>query len=148
MKKLNRQIFVELKATDEVIKDLGYENIADKVIRKKEITFNKFTDNPEYTKEVDVTHKSFNFSSYEDVKERLQFLNKHSIYYVHISDDNEDPFQRKTFGKIFAINENGIQLNSFLDRYIEKEKRVYEVVRTKVGAKNKLKRVHYWGNEI
>ncbi len=148
MKKLNRTIFIELKATDEVIEDLGYKNIADKVIRKKEITFNKFTDNPEYKKEVLVTHKSFNFNSYEDVKERLQFLNKHSIYYVHISDDNENPFQSKTFGKIFAINENGIELNSFLDRYIEKEKRVFEVERTQFGAKNELKRVHYWGREI
>ena len=78
----------------------------------------------------------------------LQFLNKYAIYYVHITDDNENPFQSKTFGKIFTITEKGIQLNSFLDRYIEKEKRVYEVERTQVGAKNELKRVHYWGNEI
>ncbi len=148
MKKLNRKIFVELKATDEVIKDLGYENIADKVIRKKEITFNKFTDNPEYKKEVLVTHKTFNFSSYEDIKDRLQFLNEHAIYYVHITDDNENSFQSKTFGKIFATTEKGIQLNSFLDRYIEKEKRGFEVERTQVGAKNELKRVHYWGKEI
>ena len=148
MKKLNRQIFVELKATDEVIKDLGYENIADKVIRKKEITFNKFTDNPEYKKEVLVTHKTFNFSSYVDIKERLQFLDKHAIYYVHISDDNENPYESKTFGKIFTTTEKGLKLNSFLDRYIEKEKRVFEVERTKVGAKNELKRVHYWGREI
>ena len=143
-----RNILLKFKATDEVLKDFGYEDIKDKVVRKEKIVFHKFSDTPEYEKEVPTVIKSFDFDSYKEINERLKYLSKHNLYSIIISDNNPDSEKSKTFGKIYTIKETGMNLEFFLKEYIQKEFEQYEVVRTKSGSKNDLKRVHYWRREI
>ena len=154
-KKLGRVIRVKFIYTDELLKKLlgdyhsesHYKLMKDKFVKKEIIKFNPF-DKPAFEKELLTFSNTFNFFTYKDIVEILKDYKEFNILEYYITDNNDDTFNRKEYGRCWACDISGIKIDVSLERYVKKEKEIYHIERTKAGSKYPVKRVNYWGKEI
>ena len=155
MTKLNRVIRVKFIYTDELLKKLlgdyhpesHYIEMKDKFAKKEIIKFNPF-DKPAFEKELLTFSNTFTFFTYKNIVETLKDYKEFTILEYRITDNNDDAFNRKEYGRCWACDISGIVIDKSLERYLEKEKSKYEIEYTKPGSKYKVKRVYYWGKDI
>ena len=164
MKKLGRILTVYYKASEQVIKDIGEEclynfekekNIESSLIYKREFEFYDEQTSKRFKKELDCVRKEYYFKSYKDLVNDRWFLNavkdnKNPILNFKITDDNEKYTERKTLKPfMFPFSETSINILKCLEESLYYERVGFDLVYTKTkNAKQKMKRVHYWGSTI
>ena len=146
MKKLGREIRIKFICTDELLRkilnnptDKHLKEMKDMFAKKETIKFNPF-DKPEFEKELLTFSNTFTFFSYKDLAERLKEYEEFTILQYRITDNNDDPFERKQYGLCWACDVTGIKIQRALERYVDLEKSKYHIERTKAGAKYPVKK--------
>jgi hypothetical protein len=155
MKKLGREIRVKFIYTDELLKKLfqdryeesWYQKMKEEFAVKEIIKFNPFYGDS-YEKELLTFSHTFTFFSYKDIAETLKDYKDFVILEYRISDNNKDYFKSKEYGHVWACDVIGLNMKKCLEKYIDLEKRNYDIVNTKAGAKYSIKKVYYYGNKI
>jgi len=155
MKKLGRQIRVKFIYTDELLKKLfqdcyeksWYQEMKEEFAVKEIIKFNPFYGDS-YEKELLTFSYSFTFFSYKDIAETLKDYKDFVILEYRITDNNKNYFESKQYGHSWACDVTGLNMEKCLEKYIDLEKRNYDIVNTKAGAKYPIKKVYYYGSKI
>jgi hypothetical protein len=109
---------------------------------KEIIKFNPFYGDS-YEKELLTFSYNFTFFSYKDIAETLKDYKDFVILEYSISDNNKDYLKSKEYGHVWACDVTGLNMEKCLEKYIDLEKRNYDIVNTKAGAKYSIKKVYY-----
>ena len=154
MTKLGREIRIKFIYTDELLRKIlnnptkeHLYDMRDKFAKKETIKFNPF-DKPAFEKELLTFSNTFKFFTYKDIVETLKDYKEFTILEYRITDNNDDAFNRKEYGRCWACDISGIVIDLSLERYLKKEKEIYYIERTKAGSKYPVKKVNYWGKDI
>ena len=154
MTKLGREIRVKFIYTDELLRKIlnnptkeHLYDMRDKFAKKETIKFNPF-DKPAFEKELLTFSNTFKFFTYKDIVETLKDYKEFTILEYRITDNNDDAFNRKEYGRCWACDISGLVMDKCFEEYVDLEQRNYHVERTKVGAKWPVKNVYYYGSRI
>ena len=117
MTKLGREIRVKFIYTDELLRKIlnnptkeHLYDMRDKFAKKETIKFNPF-DKPAFEKELLTFSNTFKFFTYKDIVETLKDYKEFTILEYRITDNNEDAFNRKEYGRCWACDISGIVID-------------------------------------
>tara|TARA_X000001388_G_scaffold71575_1_gene61437 strand:- start:380 stop:844 length:465 start_codon:yes stop_codon:yes gene_type:complete len=154
MNKLGRNIRIKFIYSDELLKKILGDQDSDHLYKMKQmfakeelIKFDPL-DKPKFEKELLTFSNTFTFYSYKDFAETLKEYQQFTVLSYRITDNNPDAFNSKQYSRCWASDISGIKIVKSFETYIDLEKRKYELVRTKAGAKYSVKKVYYYGREI